>query len=73
MMVCPNQADTKFNYSRMACRACVQLPLVVDGIYSRIDSQILLKCILIVHLAALDNRRKPDIGTLTKDRGEIFS
>ena len=28
--------------------------------------------IIIVHLAALDNGRKPDIGTLKKDRGDIF-
>ena len=41
MRVHPDQADPNCNCSHMACRACVQLPLDVDGIYSSIDTQIL--------------------------------
>ena len=74
MTVHPYQADPNFDYSCMTCRACVQLPLDVDGIDASIDTQILKPPhILLVHLAALDNDRKPGIGALKKDRGEIFS
>ena len=74
MTVQPYKADKNFNYSRMTCRACVQLPLNVGGIDSSIDTKILKNPhILLFQLVALDNFRKPDIGTLNKDRGEIFS
>ena len=74
MTVHTDQADPKCNHSCMTCRACIKLPLYVDGIDSSIDTQILEKYhILLVHLAALDNGRNPDIGTLKKDRGDIFS
>ena len=74
MTVHPDQAYTNCNYSHMTCRAHVQLPLVVDEIGASIDTKILKKPHdLLVHLADLDNERKPDIGTLKKDRGEIFS
>ena len=54
----------------MTCRACVQLTLDVYGIYSSTDNKILrTPRILLVYLAALDNGRNPDIGTL-KNRGE---
>ena len=56
----------------MACRACIKLPLDVDGIDAIIDTQMLKIHILLVNLAALDNGRKPDIGTLKKDRCDIF-
>ena len=74
MTVHPDQAGPNCNYSHMTCRDCVKLPLYVDGIYSIIDTQMLITPRdLLVHLAALDNRRNPDIGTLKKNRGGIFS
>ena len=73
MTVQPDQADPNCNYSCMTFRACVQLPLDVDGIDSRIDTQIMKTTHdLLVHLAALDDGRNTDIGTLNKYRGEIF-
>ena len=73
MKVHPDQADQNFNYSRITCRACIQIPLDIDGIDSSIDTHMLVKThILLVHLANLDNGRKPDIGTLKKGRGDIF-
>ena len=48
--------------------------MYVNGIDTIIDTQVLkFTHILLVHLATLDNGRNPDIGTLKKDRGEIFS
>ena len=41
MTVHPYQAGPNFNYIRMACRECIQIPLDVDGIYASIDTQIL--------------------------------
>ena len=74
MTVHPDQADPNFNYSRITCRTCVQLPLYVYGIDASIDTQIMEKPhILLVHFATLDNGRKPDIVTLKKNRGDIFS
>ena len=73
-MVHPDQADLNCNYSCMTCRYSFQLPLDVYGIDASIDTQILKSPhTLLVHFAALDNGRKPDIGTLKKDRGDIFS
>ena len=58
----------------MTCRACVQLPLDVDGIDTSINTQILKTPRgLIVRLADLYNGRNPEIGTLKKDKGDIFS
>ena len=46
----------------------------MDGIDASIDNNMLKeKHILLVHLADLDNGIKPDIGTLKKERGDIFS
>ena len=74
MMVRPDQADPNWNNSRMNWRACVQLPLYVDGIYSIIDIQMIkTPHDMIVHLADLYNGRNPDIVTLKKDKGDIFS
>ena len=54
--------------------ACVKLPLYLDGMDASIDTQILkTPHHLLVYLAALENGRKTDIGTLKKDRGDIFS
>ena len=58
----------------MTCRSRVQLPLDLDGIDSSIDTQMLKNPHnILFHLADLDNGRKPDIGTLKKDNGDIFS
>ena len=74
MTVHPDQADTNCNYSRMTCRNCVKIPLDVDRINASIDTKMLKKPHdVLVHLAALYNGRKLDIGTLKKDRGDIFS
>ena len=74
MTVHPDQNDPYWNYIPMTCIACIQLTLDVGGIYSSIDTKIMVKPhILIVHLAALDNEGNPDINTLNKDRGDIFS
>ena len=68
----PYQADINCNYSRMSCRAFIQIQLSVDGVYTSIDTHMLEKHILIIHLVTLDNGRNPDIGTLNKYRGDIF-
>ena len=74
MAVHPYQADSNCKHSHMTCRACVQLPLYVYGIDASSNNQIIKPPhYLIVHLAALDNGRKPDIGTLKKESGYIFS
>ena len=70
----PYQADSNCKNSYMTCRDCVKLPFDVDGIDTSIDAKILkITHYLLVHLAALGNGRKPDIGTLKKDRGDIIS
>ena len=73
IMVHPYQADPNCNYSCMTFRVCVQLPLYVYGIDAIIDTQMLkYPNTILFDLAALDNVRKPDIGTLEKYRGDIF-
>ena len=72
-MVHIDQDDPNCNYSRMTYRSCIHIPLYVDGIYSSIDNHMLLKThILLFRLVALENGRNPDIGTLKKDRGDVF-
>ena len=72
-MVNPYQAGPNFKHIRITCRACIQLPLDVDGIDSRICDQMLNPPhYLLVHLVDLDNGRNTDIGTLMKDRGDLF-
>ena len=74
MMVHPYQVDPNFNNSFMDCRSFVQLPLYVEGIDSSINTNIMKNPhILLFHLAALENGRKPYIGTIKKKLGEIFS
>ena len=47
---------------------------ILDGIYAIIDTQILKPPhILLLHLADFYNGRKQDIGTLKKERVDIFS
>ena len=58
----------------MTCRACIQLPLDVYGIDTSINTQMLKNPHdLLVHSAALENGRNPDIGTLKKEKGYILS
>ena len=57
----------------MNYRACVKLPLDINGIYYRIYTKILKIIIIIVHLEALENGRNTDIGTIKKEREDIFS
>ena len=74
MTVHLHQADPNCKYSRMTCRACIQLPLDVDGIDTSINNQnVKTPHYPLVHLAALENVRKPNIGTLNKEKGYIFS
>ena len=74
MTVHQEQAEPKYKNSCMTCRAYVQIPLYVDGLYDSPNTQILKNPqIILVHLAALENGRKSDIFTLKKERGGIFS
>ena len=58
----------------MTCRACIQLSLDVNGIYDIIDTQMTKNPHdILVHLTALESGRNPDISTLKKHRGVIFS
>ena len=57
----------------MPCRACVNIPLYLDGIDARIDTQIQKNPhTILVHLEDFYNGRKQDIGTLKKERVDIF-
>ena len=68
------QADPNLNQSRMNSRLCVQLSLDINRIYAIIHAKIPKKnIILLFHLADLDNGIRPDIETIKKDRGDIFS
>ena len=58
----------------MTCSSCTQLPLHVDGTDARIYTQMLNPhSIILVQLVDLDNRRNPDIVTLKKESGDLFS
>ena len=74
MTVQPYQYDPHCNHICITFIHCVQLALYVDGRGASIDTQILKHPhILLEHLAALENKINPDIGTLKKERGDIFS
>ena len=74
MMVHTDQADPKYKHSCITCRSCVQLTLDIYGVDARVYTKILKTThILLVHLTALENGINPDIGTIKKDRGDIFS
>ena len=74
MTVHPYQADPKYKHSQINWRACVQLSIDVDGIYAIINTQILkTPHDILFHLEAYENGRKPEIGTLNKKKGYIFS
>ena len=58
----------------MTCRACGQTPLDVYGIDTSINIQMLkTPHDILLHLTALYNGRNTDIGTLKKEKGDIFS
>ena len=58
----------------MTCKACVQLPLDVNGIDAIINTQMFkIPHDILVHLAALENGRSPVIGTLKKEKEDTFS
>ena len=74
MMVHPDHSDPNYNNIPMTCRSFIQLLLDVGRIDASIDNKILkTPHDLLVHLAGLDNGINPDIGTLKKYRGDIFS
>ena len=74
MTVHPDQDDPNCNHSQMNCRACIQLPLYVDGIYASIDTQMLKIPYSSIPLGVFfDNRINPDTGTFKKEKREIFS
>ena len=73
MMFHTEQDDPNFNYSRMNCRAFVQLPLYVDGICDSLDTQMLkIPHCFLIYLVDLKYGRKTDYGTLNKYRGAYF-
>ena len=58
----------------MTCRTYVKLIIDVDGIDTIIDTQMInTSHNLLLHLADLDYGRKLDLGTLKKERVNIFS
>ena len=69
MTVHPDQAETNYKHSHMTFRACVKLPLYVDGVDTRINTQMLKPPHdLLFHLEALENVINPDIGTLKNEK-----
>ena len=69
----PYQADPNYMHSLMNFRACVKLPLDIDGIDAIINTQILKTPYdILVHLVALDHVRNPDIGALKKEKEDII-
>ena len=56
VMVHLDWTDTKYNHDIMTSRACILLPLDVDGIYEIIDTQMMkTPNVLLFHLEALEN------------------
>ena len=74
MTVHSYQADPNWNHSCITCRACVKLPLYGNGIYASINTQMLkTPHDLLFRLADLYNGINPEIGTIKKEKGCIFS
>ena len=72
-MVHLDQADTKFKYSHMTCRECVQLKLDANRIDVILENQIMnAPSEILVHLAALKKVIKPDISHLINKWGAYF-
>ena len=68
------QADPKYNHSSITYKSCDKITLDVDGIDISIYTQMLKPPhTIIVHLADFDSGRDPNIGSLKKERGDIFS
>ena len=66
-MVNPERSDTEWNQTQINFRDFVKLPIYVDFIYARIDTQMLKNSQdILVHLENLENGINPDIGTLKK-------
>ena len=74
MTVHPDHVDPKSNHSHINFRDFFQLPLDVDCIDDIINTQMMKPPhIILLRLEALGDGINPDIGTVKKDRGEIFS
>ena len=74
IMVHPEQDDPNCKHGCMTCRSCIQLPLYLNWVDDSINTQTLeTSHDLLSHLAALDNGRNPEIGTLKKEKGDISS
>ena len=74
VMFFPYQDDPKCEYSCVTYRAYVQSPLDTNGINASIYNQMLNNAnVILVHLLALGYGRKPDICTLKKYKGCVFS
>ena len=65
---------SKRTYRRMPSRDRVKLPLYIDGIYARIETNILKNSLdILVQLACLESGQKPDILVFSeKRRGEGY-
>ena len=67
MAVHQDQPDSYCKHRFMTFRACVKLPIYVDGIDAIINTQIMkTPHYIIVHLTSLYHERKPEAGTLKK-------
>ena len=67
MTVHPNQADPKFKYIHMTCRACVQIPLYENWTDNIIENEILdTPHDILVHLTALKNGRNQALSSSRK-------
>ena len=74
MKVHPEQAYPNYKHSCMTWRDYVQLPLYVDEIDAIINTQVMKNPNdILFHLVALYNGINLDIGTLKKEKGDIFS
>ena len=74
IMVSPDQEYPKNKYIHMYGRKYLQPPLYTVGIDDIINNQIInTHHEILVHLADLSKKRKPEIGNIKKERGDVFS
>ena len=74
MTVHTEQAEPNYKHRCMTCRACVKLLVDAYGIDSSINVQMLkTPNDLLVRLVDLGYGINPEIGTLRKEKGDIFS
>ena len=67
-MVQPDQDDSEWKYSLMACKYCIKLPLDANVVDTIIDNQIInTPQNILFHFEALNNGRKLDISTFKKE------